>query len=444
MSNHDLTIANGPGINVRQDIEAALQALGTNFQGTAAPLITYPCQIWADASAGLLRIRNIANTAWVTLGPLDTANFGLLPIAGGTITGGLVVNGGLTVGGAVTMGGNANVSVAAGQNALHFSTVAGTRQWYSGCISTGAFLITDQTAGGARLTIDTGGAVAIAQSLSVGASLNVTGLTNLTSFCALTAPNGSQAYYHSVVTGTRDWLFGTEAGGGFLIYDASASQPRMTISTAGAVNINQGLTVGANITAAGGTISGQQLAASAAGGNARVLVFQTNGVNRFLLQCDATAEGGGNAGSNLALNSYDNSGINIGQVLNIVRATRVTTFAVAIVNGPSDRSLKENIQNLEGSLDRVLKLQGVSFNYIGDPTGHIGLIAQDVQPIVPEVMQDYISSIPIAPELQEEGGADAVEIKKLAIDYPKLTALLIEAVKELSAKVTALEGASTR
>ena len=93
MSNHDLTIANGPGINVRQDIEAALQALGTNFQGSAAPLVIYPCQLWADSSAGQLKMRHVANTAWITIGPLDTASFGHLPLTGGTITGNLTVNG---------------------------------------------------------------------------------------------------------------------------------------------------------------------------------------------------------------------------------------------------------------------------------------------------------------------------------------------------------------
>ena len=39
--------------------------------------------------------------------------------------------------------------------------------------------------------------------------------------------------------------------------------------------------------------------------------------------------------------------------------------------------------------DRVLELQGVSFNLIGQPTAkrEIGLIAQDVEPIVPEMIQ---------------------------------------------------------
>jgi hypothetical protein len=92
----------------------------------------------------------------------------------------------------------------------------------------------------------------------------------------------------------------------------------------------------------------------------------------------------------------------------------------------SDRTLKKNIAPLEDALAKVEALQGVSFDWIGSANGHreIGFVAQEVEEIVPEVVWD----IPLA-----EGET------KLGIDYPKLTALLVEAVKTLSAKVAALE-----
>ena len=45
--------------------------------GATEPSTRYPNQLWADTTSGLLKIRNTANTAWISLGPLDgshTAN----------------------------------------------------------------------------------------------------------------------------------------------------------------------------------------------------------------------------------------------------------------------------------------------------------------------------------------------------------------------------------
>jgi hypothetical protein len=102
----------------------------------------------------------------------------------------------------------------------------------------------------------------------------------------------------------------------------------------------------------------------------------------------------------------------------------------------SDRSLKENIQNLEGALSKVLQLQGVSYSYKipklnpdamegtvlpeGKAKTHMGLIAQDVEQVVPEVV-----------ETNDKG------IKGVA--YQELVGLLIEAVKEQNTKITQLE-----
>ena len=85
MSQHDMDVANGPGATVRTDINGALQALASNSVGPLAPATTFPCQWWADTTAGRLKRRNIANTGWVDMGALDTQSF--LLISGGTLTG---------------------------------------------------------------------------------------------------------------------------------------------------------------------------------------------------------------------------------------------------------------------------------------------------------------------------------------------------------------------
>ena len=98
--------------------------------------------------------------------------------------------------------------------------------------------------------------------------------------------------------------------------------------------------------------------------------------------------------------------------------TVTATNVVAV----SDGSLKTNIQQLENSLDVIHKLKGVSYNWT-DPDNHddeIGLIAQDVEQVVPEVVRNLGNS----------------SLK--GIEYQKLTAILIEAVKELSGKLNEL------
>lgn len=85
MSQHDMDVANGPGLKVRTDMNAALQALASSSVGPLAPATTFPCQWWGDTTAGRLNRRNSANTAWIDMGPLDSLSY--LLISGGTLTG---------------------------------------------------------------------------------------------------------------------------------------------------------------------------------------------------------------------------------------------------------------------------------------------------------------------------------------------------------------------
>lgn len=76
MSQHDMDIANQAGAAFRADLNLALQALVGNSSGTSAPTTTFPYMFWADTSAGVLKQRNSANTAWISLGLLGVPNLG--------------------------------------------------------------------------------------------------------------------------------------------------------------------------------------------------------------------------------------------------------------------------------------------------------------------------------------------------------------------------------
>ena len=90
----------------------------------------------------------------------------------------------------------------------------------------------------------------------------------------------------------------------------------------------------------------------------------------------------------------------------------------------SDRSLKTNIQPIENAVDLVHKLQGKTFEWneesrnVNGPS--YGFVAQEVQEHFPSLVHETVQS-------------------KLAVDYSKVVALLVEAVKDLSDRYTPRE-----
>ena len=84
----------------------------------------------------------------------------------------------------------------------------------------------------------------------------------------------------------------------------------------------------------------------------------------------------------------------------------------------SAERFKENIQPLTSSLTKTLQLEGVSFNKIGKTDLEIGFIAEQVAEIYPEFVE-YDSS-----------GNEV-----MGIQYSRLTAVLLESIKELNDKV---------
>jgi hypothetical protein len=73
MSQHDLILDNAAGASIRADLNTALQALGSWFCGASAPATTYAGLRWLDTTANCVKVRNQANSAWITL-PLDPVN----------------------------------------------------------------------------------------------------------------------------------------------------------------------------------------------------------------------------------------------------------------------------------------------------------------------------------------------------------------------------------
>jgi hypothetical protein len=83
----------------------------------------------------------------------------------------------------------------------------------------------------------------------------------------------------------------------------------------------------------------------------------------------------------------------------------------------SDVKLKENIEKVKGALDKVSQLDGVTFTWKRDGKESAGVIAQNVEEVLPSAVK-------------EVKALDGEEINK-HVDYTQLSALFIEAIKEL-------------
>ena len=79
-------------------------------------------------------------------------------------------------------------------------------------------------------------------------------------------------------------------------------------------------------------------------------------------------------------------------------------------NSSSDQTLKENIQTINSALDIVQQLRGVRYNWKNSGQSLIGVIAQEVDRVLPEVVSSNGDHLTVA--------------------YGNIVAVLIEAIKE--------------
>lgn len=115
-------------------------------------------------------------------------------------------------------------------------------------------------------------------------------------------------------------------------------------------------------------------------------------------------------------------------------------------SNPSDLRLKTNVQDLSGSLGLILKLRPKTYQFktaefssLALPKGdQIGLIAQDVQAVLPQAVQEV--AVPAA-ETKDGASVAAQPSKILAIDYVKLIPVLVKAIQEQQAEIDDLKAA---
>jgi hypothetical protein len=93
----------------------------------------------------------------------------------------------------------------------------------------------------------------------------------------------------------------------------------------------------------------------------------------------------------------------------------------------SDERIKDNIEQIDGALEKVQAIRGVTFtrNDTEDDRTHVGVIAQEVEKVLPEVVKD---------------GEDGIK----SVAYANMVGLLIEAIKEQQTQIDDLKAEVTR
>lgn len=172
------------------------------------------------------------------------------------------------------------------------------------------------------------------------------------------------------------------------------------------LTVDENATITGNLTV-NGTFSGNVTtsARAAISGGTGITYNNSTGV----IDCDI------NTPAEVGLQHLSNGGRNLNG--DFTATGNVTAF--------SDERLKENVETIQGALDKVLQMRGVTYKFkseLNDGQLGTGVIAQEMQQVMPEVVQDG---------------------EYLSVAYGNLVGVLIESIKELKAEIEELKNGAT-
>tara|TARA_R100001126_G_scaffold98934_2_gene73795 strand:- start:1215 stop:2408 length:1194 start_codon:yes stop_codon:yes gene_type:complete len=397
MATHDYDIANQSGASFRADLNNALAAIVSQNSSSTEPATKFAYQYWVDTSVtpALIKQRNSANNAWITLAEVD----GQLLAADGTLS----------------------------KPGISFSsdTDSGLRRNSDDTLS----IVTN---GSNRLTVSSSGSIGIGTT-SPNGDLHIQDTGNAS--LQLTAGNTSLA---TIRFGDTD-----DANIGKIEYNNTDnklefdtnSSTRLTILSDGKCGIGETtpterLHVSGNIKATSDIFIGtDSTAPHAEAGTTTRLRLQQDQVSVAANQNGALKVSRLGNDGNAA--QFFRSGTEVGNI-------SVTGSATAY-NTSSDYRLKENIVNLEDGITRVKQLLPKRFNFIGYVETTVdGFVAHEAQAVVPEAVTGTHNEV-------DENGNPVMQGIDQAKLVPLLTAALQEAIvkiETLETKVAALEAAN--
>lgn len=123
------------------------------------------------------------------------------------------------------------------------------------------------------------------------------------------------------------------------------------------------------------------------------------------------------SGNNLYVD-VTNSRVGVGTTVPSTALQVAGTITCVDVNSTSDINLKENIHSIDDPLGKVMQINGVGFRWKDTKEDAIGVIAQDIEEVIPEIVKnnDHIKTV----------------------NYNGLIGVLIEAIKEQQRQILEL------
>ena len=384
-----------------------------------------------------INVTGILNTSGNILGA--TGTFGALTLNGTTQSSGFIntsgnVSAAVHTGGAVTVTGfintSGNVSAATGSfgavNSTGFINTSGNVSAATGsfgAVNSTGFI---NTSGNVSAAVHSGGQVAVTGLINTAG--NVLASQFVGSGSLLTALPG---YAYSNVN-VIAYLAGGITTTGFINTSGNVSA---AVHTGGAISVTGFINTSGNVSAATGVFgavnstgfintSGNVSAAVHTGGAVTVTGFINTTANVSAAQGMIGSLGVGTTAS--------------GTVGEIRATNNITAYY-------SDGRLKENIRPIVNAIDKVNAIRGVTFNAndlaatfgYTDRTEQVGVIAQEIEAVLPQIVVPAPFDIAKAEDGSEYSKSGE---NYKTVYYDKLVPLLIEAIKELSARVSTLEG----
>lgn len=435
-------VENSVGTLFKLAVDSSGVAIGTDT-GTTLPfsLQTNGVSHLSINNSGLVEVSgplSIQNTLTVTgnaiVGTDDTpatlAVKGTIQAGSATITGPLTVQNNLTVQNDLTVTGNLQVTG---------TTTFRDIQRHQGDLELGDEDTDQVRIHGLVRSTHSSGALQIRSSMNISDRLTVTGNATLNNTFLGNVGHGSlwAGFSHSNSATTagygllqhRDGIFtllNKKSGGGYLGFRVDNAD-KMIINDAG--NVGIGTTEPRTQLHVLGRIStGRDFASAGA-----ITFYPPDGFAWFHIDNGPSGgrplgrlriSHGGNPGDREIISILQNMNVGIGTTapafkLDVAGAAHASSFPTS-----SDKRLKTNVNRLSNVLEKLDKIEGISFEWnelyesLGRSTGHreIGVTAQDVEAVFPELVTTW----------GEEGYK--------AVDYGRLAGVLIEAVKELKAE----------
>lgn len=124
------------------------------------------------------------------------------------------------------------------------------------------------------------------------------------------------------------------------------------------------------------------------------------------------------SGSNLYVD-VTNSRVGVGTTVPSTTLQVAGTITCVDINSTSDIKLKEHIHSIDDPLGKVMQINGVGFRWKDTKEDAIGVIAQDIEEVIPEIVKNNDHT--------------------KTVNYNGLIGVLIEAIKEQQRQIEELK-----